>query len=144
MKFKFLFASLPLLTQGLPSRQSNPLWYDQGLYGAYPWREYVSFDLASPRVNILSESTQCDPGYVFLEPRGRSVATPGPMILDGDGNLVYMEKKWGEVMDLRPQTYKGETYLTFWSGTDDGTHGRGIYYMVRLSDLLSIIMFLTL
>ncbi|KAB2576620.1 hypothetical protein DBV05_g4646 [Lasiodiplodia theobromae] len=130
MKLKLLFASLPLLTQALPSRQSNPLWYDQGLYGAYPWREYVSFDLASPRVNILSESTQCDPGYVFLEPRGRSVATPGPMILDGDGNLVYMEKKWGEVMDLRPQTYKGETYLTFWSGTDDGTHGRGIYYML--------------
>ncbi|KAL0258940.1 hypothetical protein SLS55_006445 [Diplodia seriata] len=134
MKLQFLFASvLPLLTQAAPSRQSNPLWYDQGLYGAYPWREYASFDLASPRVNVLTESTQCDPGYVFLEPRGRSVSTPGPMILDAEGNLVYMEKKWGEVMDFRPQTYMGETYLTFWSGTDDGTHGRGTYYMLNSS-----------
>ncbi|KAL1647440.1 hypothetical protein SLS58_002770 [Diplodia intermedia] len=134
MKLQFLFASvLPLLTQAAPSRQSNPLWYDQGLYGAYPWREYASFDLTAPRVNVLTESTQCDPGYVFLEPRGRSVSTPGPMILDAQGNLVYMEKKWGEVMDFRPQTYMGETYLTFWSGTDDGTHGRGTYYMLNSS-----------
>ncbi|OJD33350.1 arylsulfotransferase protein [Diplodia corticola] len=134
MELLLFFASLlPLLAHAAPSRQSNPLWYDQGLYGAYPWREYLSFDLASPRVNLLTESTQCDPGHVFLEPRGRSVSTPGPMILDADGSLVYMEKKFGEVMDFRPQSYLGETYLTFWSGTDDGTHGRGTYYMLNSS-----------
>ncbi|GME47107.1 Arylsulfotransferase [Neofusicoccum parvum] len=133
MRPQTFLAFLPLLAAAAPSCQSNPLWYDQGLYGAYPWREYTSFDLASPRVNVLESSVQCDQGYVFLEPRGRSVSTPGPMILDHEGNLVYMEKKYGEAMDFRPQKYKGEDYLTFWSGTDDGTHGRGSYYMLDSS-----------
>ncbi|KAH7061254.1 ASST-domain-containing protein [Macrophomina phaseolina] len=132
MRLQFLVL-LPWLVAAAPSRQSNPLWYDQGLYGAYPWRDYVSFGLASPRVNVLEESVQCDPGYVFLEPRGRSVSSPGPMILDSDGNLVYMEDRYGEAMDFRPQKYRGDDYLTFWSGTDDGTHGRGSYYMLDSS-----------
>ncbi|KAK8258434.1 ASST-domain-containing protein [Phyllosticta capitalensis] len=130
---RLVLAALPALVSALPSTDFNSLWYDQGLFGAYPSRDYVSFDLSSPRVNILTWSTQCDPGQIFLEPRGKSVAKPGPMILDAEGHLVYMEQKFGEAMDFRPQTYKGEDYLTFWSGTDDGTHGRGSYYMLNSS-----------
>ncbi|KAF2143264.1 uncharacterized protein K452DRAFT_168393 [Aplosporella prunicola CBS 121167] len=133
-----ILAFLPLLAGASPlslksKSDSNPLWYDQGLYGAYPTQEYVSFDLSSPRVNILQWNSKCDQSYTFLEPRGRSVADPGPMILDARGNLVYTEKKYGQAMDLRVQRYKGEDFITFWAGNDDGTHGRGRYYMLDSS-----------
>ena len=65
-----------------------------------------------------------------MEPRGKVVESPGPMITDAQGELIWMEDSFGEVMDLKVQTYNGEDYLTFWSGIDDKTHGRGKYYMV--------------
>ncbi|ORY60609.1 ASST-domain-containing protein [Pseudomassariella vexata] len=122
-----------LLGAVAPSHQTNPSWYDQGLLGAYPSREYHSFHLPSPRLHVLEASDHCDQSYVFIEPRGNSVSDPGPMILEANGDLIYMEAKFGEAMDFRPQVYKGETYLTFWSGTDDGTHGHGSYYMLDSS-----------
>lgn len=42
-----------------------------------------------------------------------------------------MEKKFGQSMDLKVQHYNGSDFLTFWAGTNDGTHGRGVYYMAR-------------
>ncbi|KAF2090314.1 hypothetical protein K490DRAFT_63191 [Saccharata proteae CBS 121410] len=128
-----LLSLLPLLASASPLGSFNALWYDQGLYGAYPWQDFVSFDLAAPRVNFLQQSEQCDQSYTFIEPRGRSVETPGPMILDAQGDLVYLENKFGEAMDVRVQTFQDQDYLTFWTGTDDGTHGRGHYYMLNSS-----------
>lgn len=56
--------------------------------------------------------------------------SPGPMILDADGELVWMEDRWGQAMDFRVQEYEGRDYLTFWRGVDSGTHGLGTYLMV--------------
>ena len=38
----------------------NSSWYDLGLYGASPTQSYFSFDLVSPRVEILRRDAQCD------------------------------------------------------------------------------------
>ena len=125
---------LPALAAYQPLFQS--IDYDLGDYGAYPLTSYASFNLVSPRLNILQWNPQCEDGqYVFLEPRGGSVPTPGPMILDAKGNLIWMEGKFGQAMDFKVQRYKGEDYLTFWTGTDSGTHGTGSYYMVSSGDL---------
>lgn len=108
----------------------GPAEYVQAWLGLYPLHEHLSSNLSSPRPSLIQTAPQCSPGYVFLEPRGWAVRRPGPVVLDGNGELVWTEHKFGEVMDFRPQLYKGETFLTFWRGTDDGTHGRGSYYML--------------
>lgn len=108
----------------------NASWYDLGLYGAYPTQSYFSFNLSSPRVEILPWNAQCDQRMTFLTPRGLSVPTPGPMILDARGNLIWTERKWGMSTDLQVQRYRDNDYLTFWAGVDKVSLGNGSYYMV--------------
>lgn len=111
----------------------NSYWYDWGLYGAYPRLSYESFPLASPWVNLVQTSAQCEDGYTFVEPRGLSVPHAGPIILDNDGNLVWMETKYGQAMDVKVQTYRGQDYITFWHGGDSGWFGKGYYLMLDSS-----------
>jgi len=105
--------------------------YDYGLFGAYPHQRFVTVDYEAPRLNFKQSSDRCDDGsYLLLTPRGRFVPTPGPMLLDNKGNMVWSGKDFGMVSDLKVQKYRGEDHLTFWTGRDDGTHGYGVYYMV--------------
>ncbi|KAE8366406.1 ASST-domain-containing protein [Aspergillus caelatus] len=108
----------------------HSLLYDTGLLGAHPRTKYESFDLASPEPNILKWDPRCEDKYVFFSPRGHFYPHPGPLIFDNKGNLVWMESRFGMVMDFRVQRYRGEDYLTFWTGEDDGTRGLGRYYML--------------
>lgn len=108
-------------------------WYDWGLYGAYPRVAYKSFASASPWLNIVTADDSCDDGYTFIEPRGHAVPYPGPIVLDNDGNLIWLESKYGQVMDLKVQTYKGNQYITFWHGADAGWFGTGYYLMLDSS-----------
>lgn len=111
----------------------NSFWYDWGLYGAYPRLSYESFSWASPWVNLVKTSPKCEDAYTFIEPRGDAVPHAGPIILDNEGNLVWMETKYGQAMDVKVQTYKGNDYITFWHGGDSGWFGRGYYLMLDSS-----------
>ncbi|TIA16657.1 hypothetical protein D6C80_04360 [Aureobasidium pullulans] len=52
-------------------------------------------------------------------------------MLDGRGDLVWMDETFGPyVMNLKVQEYKGEQYLTFWSGDISLGFGLGTYYML--------------
>lgn len=127
---------LPLLaatTAASSVAAHNSFWYDWGLYGAYPRRSYESFSSASPWVNLVKSSDKCEDAYTFIEPRGNSVPLPGPVILDNHGNLVWMETKYGQAMDVKVQTYQGNHYITFWHGGDSGWFGRGYYLMIDSS-----------
>ncbi|GAB1218280.1 hypothetical protein ATERTT37_007534 [Aspergillus terreus] len=105
-------------------------WYDLGLYGFGPSQSYVSFGFDSPRVQISQWDAGCDPRYTFLAPRGDSVAQPGPMILDADGNLVWMKHNWETTQDFKVQRYQGQDYLTYWEGSEVGSRGYGAWYML--------------
>lgn len=105
-------------------------WFDWGWYGAYPHKNYESFGAQSPWPLVAKTDERCDNGYIFAEPRGFYVDTPGPVILDNAGNLVWMETRWGEAMDVKVQRFNGKDYITFWHGTDNGTFGEGYYLMV--------------
>lgn len=108
----------------------NSYWYDWAWYGGYPRTSYESFGAESPMVNIAKRDPRCDEGYTFLAPRGKFVGTPGPVIIDNDGNLIWTQTKWGQAMDLKVQKFQNKDYITFWRGSDTGNFGTGSYYIV--------------
>lgn len=127
----FTFACLSSVSFADLAPHNQSTLYDYGLFGAYPHQNFVTVDYEAPRVNIKQWSDQCDDGkYVLLTPRGRSVPNPGPMLLDSKGSMVWSGKDFGMASDLKVQQYRGQDYLTFWTGRDDGTHGYGFYHMV--------------
>ncbi|KAH8195444.1 hypothetical protein TruAng_010396 [Truncatella angustata] len=118
---------------GFPNSLFQSSGYDWGIYGLHPRQTFKSFDLRPPLVNFLQWDEECDFGYTLLTPRGTLVWKPAPIILDGRGELVWMDDRFGEVMNLNVQEYKGEQYLTFWTGTFDEGCGKGSYYMIDSS-----------
>ncbi|KAJ5448478.1 hypothetical protein N7445_003299 [Penicillium cf. griseofulvum] len=104
-------------------------WYDLGAQGFGPDRNYISFDQESPIVEITPSGAKCDPRYTFLAPRGDSIAHPGPMILNPEGELVWTKWNRGTTQDFKVQRFKGEDYLTYWQGDSGNGVGRGSWYM---------------
>lgn len=43
---------------------------------------------------------------------------PEPIMLDTKGNLIWMEDRFGLVMNFQVQKHKSQDYLTFWAGID--------------------------
>lgn len=84
----------------------------------------------SPIVEISQYNSGCDPGLTFLAPRGDSIAYPGPMILDAQGNLVWMKHNLNITQDFKVQRYRGQDYLTYWEGEEIDGRGEGSWYMV--------------
>ncbi|KAL4780686.1 ASST-domain-containing protein [Aspergillus varians] len=107
-------------------------WYDLGVYGFGPSRSYVSFQDESPLVEITAPEggAGCDTRYTFLAPHGDSVAQAGPMILDAQGELVWMKHNWERVHDFKVQRYRNEDYLTYWEGNQVEGRGYGSWYML--------------
>ncbi|KGO44336.1 hypothetical protein PEXP_000270 [Penicillium expansum] len=104
-------------------------WYDLGVQGFGPDRNYISFDQESPIVETTPPNAECDSRYTFLAPRGDSIAHPGPMILNSAGELVWTKWNGGTTQDFKLQRYKGEDYLTYWQGDTADGYGRGSWYM---------------
>ncbi|QIW97793.1 hypothetical protein AMS68_003311 [Peltaster fructicola] len=110
---------------------------DRGVYGAYPVQNYVTEPaLTSPILNWLKWDPACEDGRLyFLAPRGEHISNPGPMILDGKGEMIWSHHFdndfGGQAYDLKVQHYRGQDYLTFWLGNDGVRgHGAGAYYML--------------
>lgn len=71
---------------------------------------------ADPSVGTIAS------GYFFVAPMRN-----GPMIVDNSGEPVWLDDSDQPLLkfNFRPQTYKNETYLTFWAG-DATALGYGI------------------
>lgn len=82
-------------------------------------------------MNVVRWSEQCALGYTLLSLRGVAVPKPAAILVDGRGEMVWMDESFGYVMNVKAQMYKGEQYLTFWSGDFGEGFGRGSYYIVR-------------
>lgn len=118
------------------SHIEDSYWYDWGIYGPFPRRGYESFGAESPWPNLVRQDESCqnpDDGYIFLGPRGRYVPRPGPVMMDNFGNLVWLDTRWEQAMDVRVQRYAEENYITFWTGGSTGTGDFGLckFIMVR-------------
>lgn len=108
--------------------------YNDAEYGFYVTQTFKSSPQVTgvPVVNFMEPFTRCDDGsYLLITPRG-NVAESTPMILDVNGSLVWAAtEKYGQVYNLQVQSYKGQSYLTFWAGDDTvGGHGVGTHYML--------------
>lgn len=66
----------------------------------------------------------------MVGPNGKSVRQSGPVILDTDGELVWMTDEYHTVMNFNVQNYRGKDYLTFWYGDKHGSTGRGEMVML--------------
>ncbi|CAK7209957.1 hypothetical protein SBRCBS47491_000622 [Sporothrix bragantina] len=122
----------------------DAFWYDLGWYGVRPLQHFASFGASPSRPYFLLHDERCSAkksiddttegeDLIFVAPRGLSVGTPAPTIYDTRGNLVWMDTQWGQAMGVTVQQYRGEDFLTFWHGTDNGTFGEGKYYMLNSS-----------
>lgn len=56
-----------------------------------------------------------------------------PMVLDHRGNLVWMDDRFRQTMNLNMQRFDGRDYLTFWSGKKVEGYGQGFNYMLDSS-----------
>ena len=90
--------------------------YDDGWYGGWPTESFRSTPVIGLSLNILQSSDLCDEGYTVLAPEGNAVRTPGPMIVDKDGHLVWT-KQYGQTRDVNIYQFKGDPYLTFCVGS---------------------------
>jgi hypothetical protein len=66
----------------------------------------------------------------LITPKGDWVPDAGPTILTPRGDLVWSAAGYRNAMNLNMQIYKGENFLTFWSGDKAATSGQGVYYML--------------
>lgn len=127
MRAFLVFATLPfpfVVTFSL-----NP--FDLGFLGFYPRQRFHSVAFEPPTPKQTQWNDRCDFGYLFLTPRGWAVPSPGPVMLDAKGNLVWMENKFGQALNFNVQKYKGQDHMTFWTGTDSaGVTINGSYTIV--------------
>jgi hypothetical protein len=93
-------------------------------------------DLTPPPVEVVRRSRATGEGYLLAAPKNgpgeEHPAQDGPMILDGEGQLVWFRpvpEEGQDAMDFRAQSYKGEPVLTWWQGAHGGW-GDGEYLIL--------------
>src|SRR5215211_4448307 len=120
-----------------PTTTSQPAQPEGAVtYGSPPsskrgvWAFRSRPDLSPPAVEIAKEARDdIAPGYIFVAPKKGDAGQGGSMILDNDGQPVWLHLLQNEDLDMmnfRAQTYKGETVLTWWEGYYTG-HGQREY-----------------
>jgi Arylsulfotransferase (ASST) len=72
-------------------------------------------ELQPPTVTVSADTGTHEPGDIFLAPYA-GPGQYGPMILDGEGNLVWFKPipRGSRAADLRVQEYEGKPVLTWW------------------------------
>ena len=93
-------------------------------------RDYQSFrsrpDLKPPTITVTAHSPSASPGELLLAPYS-GPGQYGPMILDGNGSLVWFKPllpAGARAADLRVQSYEGKRVLTWWQDPLITAHSR--------------------
>lgn len=99
---------------------------------------YSRPDLVPARVLVSANTVDTAPGMFFVDSHG-GVGQQGPMIIDGNGNLVWF-KPLSDNADpskraftVRAQTYQGKPVLTWFEGAVVAAHGEGEYVIADTS-----------
>jgi outer membrane protein assembly factor BamB len=91
-------------------------------------------DLHPPAVTVETATAEARPGKLFVAPK-RGATQQGPMIVDGNGTLVWFDPLPGDeqAFDFRAQDYRGEPVLTWWQGRMQLYRGAGVGRIVDAS-----------
>jgi Arylsulfotransferase (ASST) len=91
-------------------------------------------DLRPPAVSVATARADAEPELMFVAPK-RGPTQQGPMIVDGDGALVWFQPLPGnqQAFDFRVQSYRGEPVLTWWQGRMQTYRGSGVGRIVDTS-----------
>ncbi|KAE9406703.1 hypothetical protein BT96DRAFT_987257 [Gymnopus androsaceus JB14] len=98
--------------------------YTAGAYGAGPFQSYFSANSTPSIWNFVqpqNKTTSISAGYLFTAPGGSSTVTPGPLIYDSNGFLVWDGTAFGETLVFQVETYQGEPVIVSWSGDELAT-----------------------
>ncbi|GAA6034623.1 hypothetical protein JCM8097_005428 [Rhodosporidiobolus ruineniae] len=100
-----------------------------------PVQTFYSSDLTPPEFNrITYDESEVGQDAVLLSYRGTGTSQPAPLIMNGStGALIWSghEDGYTNSMDLRVQTYKNESVLTFFQGDFfSGGYGNGSWYIL--------------
>ncbi|WP_210605020.1 arylsulfotransferase family protein [Brevibacterium oceani] len=103
---------------------------DDDIEVAERWDFHSRPDLGPPKVDIDSGAFPDDGGLkTFLAPKGQTQTDEkswvGGLILDADGEPVWIRENVGTLWDLRVQQYQGEPVLTWWEGLAETPHTAG-------------------
>ncbi len=74
-------------------------------------------ELEAPLIDVTTSSPETAPGDLFAAPYN-GPGPSGPMIFEGDGNLVWFDPLHGDLAatDLQVQQFEGQPVLTWWQG----------------------------
>lgn len=132
LKTVTLLAALPLIIADKPVYQPEDAdLYDNGTYGFTPEETFRTVDIPAYRLlkRQWDEERCASNDKIFLGLRGARLWHAGPVIYDNDGHLVWYTEAAKAPYNFRTQWYKGDQYLTYWAGNDEGGYGSGYYYM---------------
>lgn len=135
-----LLAALPFISADRPVFGVEEAEdYDRGKYGGTPEEKFHTVDIPAYRMlrRTWDEEQCASDDKFFLGIRGRRLWHTAPVIYDNAGHQVWYTEGFKPTYNFKTQLYKGEQYLTWWAGDDDGGHGSGYYYMVGCKVLLS-------
>ncbi|KAL8292589.1 hypothetical protein RQP46_001201 [Phenoliferia psychrophenolica] len=95
--------------------------WSAGELGVAPVQEYHSSDLTPPEINLWTRPVRDanaatePPLYTFIGTRGGpEIKHPAPMILDDDGELMWMGTEHGAVLNFERNQYLGQDILSFY------------------------------
>jgi hypothetical protein len=89
--------------------------------------------LRPPVIEVLANTGQVTPGYVFFAPRMEG-GQSGAMIINNDGEPIWFHKPgidMSEAMDFKVQTYRGEPVLVWWQGAKPTGYGVGHFVIAN-------------
>ncbi|KAJ4482291.1 ASST-domain-containing protein [Lentinula aciculospora] len=117
--------------------------YASGALGSGPFQIFKSSSSTPSAWNFVvpyndSTAGQIESGLIFIAPRGTNVNSPGALIYDKSGNLVWDGTRFGQTLTFKVATYKGESVILLWTGTVAGA-GVGSGYDLILNNKYEII-----
>jgi len=79
-------------------------------------------DLNPPAVEVTAQAHDTAAGYIFVAPEKGGAGQGGSMIVDDSGEVVWLrtlQGRYGRAHDLKVQSYRGKSVLTWMDGVNE-------------------------
>ncbi|KAF5389188.1 hypothetical protein D9757_003417 [Collybiopsis confluens] len=117
--------------------------YSSGALGGGPIQTFKSSSSTPAAWNFVvpyndSTAGQIDPGFIFMAPRGTDVKSPGALIYDKNGDLIWDGTQYGQTLLFRTATYQKDPVILLWTGAI-AAYGVGSGYDLILNNKYQIV-----